>query len=58
MNGRGGAKAAEMLTRQASPVTLYLLRRELFLPAERRDLLALPPESDAVTGMPRSQWTS
>jgi asparagine synthase (glutamine-hydrolysing) len=54
MNGRGSAKAAELLARQASPVTLYLLRRELFLPAERRQLLRLPADSDPVTGLPRS----
>jgi len=32
---------------------MYLLRRELFLPADRRALLPLPPESDAWSGVPR-----
>jgi asparagine synthase (glutamine-hydrolysing) len=51
--GRGGAKAAEMLTRAASPSQMYLLRRELFLPRDRRALHPLPPESDPFAGVPR-----
>jgi asparagine synthase (glutamine-hydrolysing) len=51
--GRRGAKAAEMLTRQPSPLQAYLLRRELFLPAERRALHPLPWESDPFCGVPQ-----
>jgi len=53
MNGRGGAKAAEMLTRQASPVTLYLLRASCSCRPNAAICWRLPPESDAVTGMPQ-----
>jgi asparagine synthase (glutamine-hydrolysing) len=52
--GRRGAKTAEMLRRRPSPVNLYLLRRELFLPAERRALHALPAGSDPWSGVPQS----
>ncbi len=49
---RTGAKAAELLTRPHEAVHRYLLRRELFLPAERRGLHPLPDESDPHTGLP------
>ncbi|MBY0457972.1 MAG: asparagine synthase C-terminal domain-containing protein, partial [Gemmataceae bacterium] len=39
------------LGRPADPLHLYLLRRELFLPADRRGLLALPAGSDPLTGL-------
>jgi asparagine synthase (glutamine-hydrolysing) len=51
--GRGGAKAASMLARPPSAAQMYLLRRELFLPADRRALLPLPLESDPWSGVPR-----
>jgi asparagine synthase (glutamine-hydrolysing) len=41
--GRGAVKAEEMFHRQADPLQMYLLRRELFLPEERRLLLPCPP---------------
>jgi asparagine synthase (glutamine-hydrolysing) len=52
--GRGGAKALEALARGGDAVRLYLLRRELFLPDDRRRLLPLPAESDAPCGVPRA----
>lgn len=51
---RGGAKMAEALRRPADPLTMYLLRRELFFPAERRTLQALPAGSDGITGLDRA----
>lgn len=48
---RGGAKMAEALRRPADPLAMYLLRRELFFPAERRTLHALPAGSDGMTGI-------
>ena len=50
---RATAKAAELLARPHEAVHRYLLRRELFLPAERRGLHPLPPEADPHTGLPR-----
>jgi asparagine synthase (glutamine-hydrolysing) len=44
---------AELLARPHEAVHRYLLRRELFLPAERRGLHPLPPESDPHAGLPR-----
>jgi asparagine synthase (glutamine-hydrolysing) len=49
---RGLLKLAEVARRPADPVHLYLLRRELFLPGERRELFPLPDGSDPVTGLP------
>ncbi|MCE9608421.1 MAG: asparagine synthase (glutamine-hydrolyzing) [Planctomycetia bacterium] len=49
---RGASKAAEVLRRPATALQNYLLRRELFLPNERRELQGLPPESDPWHGMP------
>jgi asparagine synthase (glutamine-hydrolysing) len=48
---RAGAKMAEALRRPADPLAMYLLRRELFFPAERRTLHALPSGSDGMTGI-------
>jgi asparagine synthase (glutamine-hydrolysing) len=42
MLGRGTAKAATLLDRPTCPLHAYLLRRELFLPADRRSLHRLP----------------
>jgi asparagine synthase (glutamine-hydrolysing) len=50
-NGRSGAKLKELFERPADQLSMYLLRRELFLPAERRALVALPDAADAVTGL-------
>jgi asparagine synthase (glutamine-hydrolysing) len=44
-------KAAEVLRREKTPVHLYFLRRELFLPAERRELHPLPADSNPSTGI-------
>lgn len=49
---RGLAKAAELLDRPPSLLQLYLLRRELFLPRERRTLQPLPAASDRASGLP------
>jgi asparagine synthase (glutamine-hydrolysing) len=51
---RAGAKMAEALRRPADPLAMYLLRRELFFPAERRSLHALPAASDGITGINRA----
>ena len=49
--GRRGIKISELLARQSSPLQAYLLRRELFLPKERRLLQALPPGCDPQSGL-------
>jgi asparagine synthase (glutamine-hydrolysing) len=49
---RSAVKAAEMLARDPSVVQMYLLRRELFLRSERRELHLLPEGSDPSSGMP------
>jgi len=51
MGGRSAAKAAEVLKRRPSALQMYFLRRELFLPAERRALLDLPEGCDAFSGI-------
>ncbi len=51
---RGGMKTAELLLRKPAPLHMYLLRRELFLPAERRALHSLPAKSDPFSGLPRT----
>lgn len=52
---RMGAKLQAVFERQPDSLTMYLLRRELFLPHERRSLLPdLPAESDETIGIPRS----
>jgi asparagine synthase (glutamine-hydrolysing) len=49
---RSGAKLAEAFRRPADLLMMYLLRRELFLPAERRALLPdLPRGSCEFTGL-------
>lgn len=50
-SGRSGAKLAEALGRAPDTLTMYLLRRELFLPYERRKLHPLPLSSNSVTGI-------
>ena len=49
---RSALKAAEMLTRRSSIVQMYLLRRELFVGDERRELHPLPSDSDEISGVP------
>jgi asparagine synthase (glutamine-hydrolysing) len=51
IRNRFGAKLGEALRRDVYDLPLYLLRRELFLPGERRALQPLPPGADPVTGM-------
>ena len=50
--GRAGLKLRETVRRAPDALNFYLLRRELFLPDERRALHDLPAETDAVTGLP------
>jgi asparagine synthase (glutamine-hydrolysing) len=52
--GRRGLKAAELFRRGPSLVSMYLLRREQFLPDVRRLLHPLPDGSDPICGLPRS----
>ena len=54
IGGRGALKLAEMLTRTPSLESMYLLRRELFLSAERRALHARPESCDEESGVP--EW--
>ena len=49
---RSAVKAAEMLQRDPTVVQMYFLRRELFLPIERRELHLLPEGSDPSSGVP------
>ncbi|MFO0851991.1 MAG: asparagine synthase (glutamine-hydrolyzing) [Gemmataceae bacterium] len=49
---RATTKAAELIDRPADLVHYYLLRRELFLPAERRALHPPPAGTDPYTGLP------
>jgi asparagine synthase (glutamine-hydrolysing) len=48
---RTALKLAEAVTRPATAANLCLLRREMFLPAERRMLFPLPAGSDPLTGI-------
>jgi asparagine synthase (glutamine-hydrolysing) len=52
MGGRGALKFTEMFSRTPSFSSMYLLRRELFLAAERRLLHPLPDRSSAESGVP------
>ena len=52
--GRWGIKAAESLRRRPAPLSMYLLRRELFLPRVRRSLHPLPPGIEPSNGIPRA----
>lgn len=49
--GRRFAKSAELLQRPHDPIHRYLLRRELFLPQERRAAMSCPPGSDEYSGL-------
>ncbi len=55
VGGRRGLKLATALTRTPSAESLYLLRRELFLAAERRALQPLPVGSDEEAGVPDAE---
>jgi asparagine synthase (glutamine-hydrolysing) len=50
--GRRGVKVAEALLRSPDALGAYLLRRELFLAAERRELGASSASCDSTTGLP------
>ncbi|HWZ46217.1 MAG TPA: asparagine synthase (glutamine-hydrolyzing) [Candidatus Saccharimonadales bacterium] len=50
--GRASVKLHELLQRPADLLQTYLLHRELFLSAERRELQSLPDGSDSANGMP------
>jgi asparagine synthase (glutamine-hydrolysing) len=52
--GRLGIKAAEMISRQPDALGAYLLRRELFLERERRELCATSAGTEPATGVPLS----
>jgi len=51
MPNRFGLKLAETCRRPPDALAMYLLRRELFLPAERRALMPLPAGADPLTGV-------
>lgn len=51
MGNRAGAKLKEALKREPDLLAMYLLRRELFLPWERRELHSLPENCDASSGL-------
>lgn len=57
MGRRSLVKLAELPLRPPSISSLYLLRRELFLPAERRALRPLPENCDPLTGLPHADWS-
>ncbi|MHB1561904.1 MAG: asparagine synthetase B family protein, partial [Isosphaeraceae bacterium] len=50
--GRRGIKASEIFRRRPELTAMVMLRRELFLPEERRMLQPLPEASDAACGLP------
>ncbi len=52
--GRTGSKFAELWKRPPLALDMYLLRRELFMPEERRTLYPLPGGSDPFSGVPLS----
>jgi asparagine synthase (glutamine-hydrolysing) len=54
VGGRSALKFAEMLTRTPSLESMYFLRRELFLNAERRALHPRPAECNDEAGVP--EW--
>src|SRR5207244_2481981 len=58
LQSRAVFKLAEALRRPADPVNIYLLRRELFLPTERRMLFPLPAGCDPFTGLTPEMLTS
>lgn len=51
---RSSAKMFEALSRKPELLMMYLLRRELFLPYERRVLQPLPEGCDETTGLSKS----
>jgi asparagine synthase (glutamine-hydrolysing) len=53
---RGAAKLSEALRRPSRITDMYFLRRELFLPADRRELMPRPEGSEASTGVPKEYF--
>lgn len=51
LRNRAGVKLREALQREPDLLKMYLLRRELFLPYQRRELHPLPETCDPVTGL-------
>jgi len=51
-HSRASSKILEMMQRPPDLLQMYLLRRELFLPAERRAMQELPESSDPISGTP------
>jgi asparagine synthase (glutamine-hydrolysing) len=51
LGSRGLLKVSEAALRPPTLADLYLLRRELFLPSERRELFALPEGCDSLSGL-------
>jgi asparagine synthase (glutamine-hydrolysing) len=51
IRNRAALKMIEACRRPGDALAMYLLRRELFLPKERRALMPLPERCDAVTGL-------
>ncbi|HUA36462.1 MAG TPA: asparagine synthase (glutamine-hydrolyzing) [Candidatus Binataceae bacterium] len=49
--GRAGPKLLEACQRPSDTLSMYLLRREVFLPIDRRALMPLPRECDAQSGL-------
>jgi asparagine synthase (glutamine-hydrolysing) len=58
IGGRWGIKAAETMRRRPAPLAMYLLRRELFLPRDRRILHPVPAGIEPTNGIPRTALTS
>lgn len=54
LSGRTGIKLAELWRRPPHALDIYLLRRELFMPGERRSLHPLPEGSDPLSGVPQA----
>ncbi len=50
---RAGAKLREAIRREPDLLAMYLLRRELFFPWERRELHSLPHNCDPSSGLDR-----
>ncbi len=54
---RRGAKLAQAATRDSNALAMYLLRRELFFPHERRAIHPLPAQCYPSSGLPRDLLT-
>jgi asparagine synthase (glutamine-hydrolysing) len=51
VRSRAALKMIEACRRPSDALAMYLLRRELFLPEERRALMPLPERCDAISGL-------